>query len=281
MTDTALTTISKIAWTQHQHIISLRDQIESTFLDLGQALYEFKEAQLFRQFGHRTFEAYLADPDVNIKRRMAFMSMRVYAHYVLRLEYDSATVALVKAGISKLDRLVDYTGPENADKWINHAAALSRSDLNKKMRDEFDLPAKGTPAGKGAYSFTFPAYTPPEIEAFVQGHVEREAREWFPDADARQCNTVANFAMSMMRDYTPEPPSENHRGMGKSWWKKMARRYRSMYVAWYTIAGKAEKEKEALRQENNEQFAEIVNLGKKLDDLEAGPSKVKRLMENY
>lgn len=123
------------AWERHIRIIGLRNATMENCLQLGKELYWLEKEKQHKALGYSTFDAYIASPDVDVGRRMAFGLKAVYAHFVLGLE--SATVALLAAGTSKLELLIPHTNEENADEWIFKAQALSRSDLRREIKEHF------------------------------------------------------------------------------------------------------------------------------------------------
>jgi hypothetical protein len=123
------------AWERHEEILALKGLIEHTFLELGGKLYEFHHAENWRDLNYVSFNEYLADPMVNIGRRTAYRCIRVYETYILQLSCD--TVALLEAGVSKLDLMATAVTPGDVGEWLDKARTLSRSDL----RVELDRPA--------------------------------------------------------------------------------------------------------------------------------------------
>ncbi len=123
------------AWERHRRIVSLRNQSEATFLQLGEELYWFEDKKQFREMDYETFEAYLADPEVDISRSLAFQLKAIYRHFLLQIKVQ--TSGLLEAGHSKLQMLIPYTDAGNAQEWIEKAASLSCSDLALEMREAF------------------------------------------------------------------------------------------------------------------------------------------------
>jgi hypothetical protein len=129
LTTTVTVAIGDIADEFHQRIVEKRRLLEVTFLELGGLLYHFEREKLYLELEHPSFNSYLADPEVNINRRTAYRLKGVYAHYIIELGWTGDTVALVDAGIAKLDILRPLTNKENVEEKVFEAATLSRSDL--------------------------------------------------------------------------------------------------------------------------------------------------------
>jgi hypothetical protein len=121
--------IGDIADEFHQRIVEKRRLLEATFLELGGLLYHFERERLYLELSHPSFNSYLADPEVNLNRRTAYRLKGVYRHYIIELGWTGDTVALVDAGIAKLDILRPLTTKENVEEKVFEAATLSRSDL--------------------------------------------------------------------------------------------------------------------------------------------------------
>ena len=135
--DAIIITPMESAYERHRRIVELRDTLERNALELGEALYWFEREKQYRQLGYDSFNAYLADPDVNIGRSTAFKFKRVYALFVLRLECPAA--GLLEAGADKLEVIAPHVDSENVDEWVATAAALSRSDLRQEVAVAFGV----------------------------------------------------------------------------------------------------------------------------------------------
>ena len=119
----------------HTDIVALRNLAVETFLHLGERLHVFKKMRGWYTMGHPTFESYLADPDVDISRTLAYRLMGVHEMFVELLECPPD--GLLAAGPNKLELLIPHVHSLNVDVWVNRAAALSRSDLREELREEF------------------------------------------------------------------------------------------------------------------------------------------------
>ena len=140
------------AWERHRRIVGLRNQAEETFLALGGELYWFEAEKQYKTMGYETFEAYLADPEVDIGRATAFRLKEVYGKYCLDLKVSPGI--LLPAGYRKLYMVKPYVTPENVDEWVDRAAALSRSDLKAEIAEAFP-PPKSPPLPEGKYAVIY------------------------------------------------------------------------------------------------------------------------------
>jgi len=140
------------AWQRHRRIVDLRNRAEQTFLELGEELYWFEAEKQYKALNYETFEAYLADPEVDIGRSIAFMLKGVYEKFVLDLKVQP--VGLLEAGHSKLDLVRPYVTPDNVDEWVDKAASLSRSDLRAELTEAFP-PPESPPLPEGKYAVLY------------------------------------------------------------------------------------------------------------------------------
>ena len=123
------------AWDVHTDIVALRNLAVKTFLHLGERLHTFKQMRGWTVQGHPTFESYLADPDVDVSRSLAFKLMRIHRIFVELLQCPPDI--LLQAGYNKLEKVAPHVHGGNVDRLIHMAAANSRSDVIKKLREEF------------------------------------------------------------------------------------------------------------------------------------------------
>ncbi len=121
------------AWAQHQRILACKTDIEISFMQLGKELAEFDEMQRWRDLGHASFAAYLADPDVNIAPRTAYRIIRVHK---LVETYSLPSMAVVEVGSTKLDMIAGEVTPDNVQEWLNKASALSTRDLKAELNGD-------------------------------------------------------------------------------------------------------------------------------------------------
>ena len=138
------------AWERHRRIVDLRNQVEQTFLQLGEELYWFEDEKQYRDLDYDTFEQYLGDPEVSISRTVAFRLKGVYQTFVLKLEVP--VQGLLEAGHSKLDIVRPHVTPWIVNELVADAAALSCSDCFTKYshrtsdRDDYSSDDWHTPA---------------------------------------------------------------------------------------------------------------------------------------
>lgn len=119
------------AFNRYRRIINLKWTAEKCFLEIGKELCEFQQLEQWRDLEYNSFNAFLADPDVNISRRTAYRMMRIWKQYVI--EMNIQTEKLIAIGGTKLDMIASHVDQGNVDRWLNTAATLSKSDLKAEL----------------------------------------------------------------------------------------------------------------------------------------------------
>lgn len=189
------------AFERHVRIMALRKQAETTFLQLGKELHEFVALQQFKTLGHETFDSYVADPEVDIGRRMATTLIAIHRHYFIKLDAGMAAAAFIEAGSLKLELMIPVTTKDNVKEWLEKAVALSRSDLRKELGNK---PHVSRSTGNNEW------YTPPEyIEA---------ARQVMGEIDLDPASSeIANEIVGATTFYTQENDGLQHDWHGRVW----------------------------------------------------------------
>lgn len=126
------------AYSRHRRIVALRNRMVQTFLELGEELYWFENNQDYEQLGYVSFNAYLADPDVDISRSTAYKLKGIYQRFVLELASPAA--GLLEAGTDKLELIRPYVTEDNVSEMICKASSLSRSDLRIELNGHEPVP---------------------------------------------------------------------------------------------------------------------------------------------
>lgn len=113
----------------HQEIIRCKEVLTEGFLYLGQKLCECQKERLYLQLGYETFEEYLADPEIQvfIKRAWIYELMKAYRVFIQQHNIDIEM--LKQIGITKLTVIAPIVNKENADELLEQAKTLTVSDL--------------------------------------------------------------------------------------------------------------------------------------------------------
>ncbi len=119
------------AWDRYMRIRGIRAYVDELGLAMGKELHIFQREEQYKELGYFSFNAFLADPDVSIRRRTAYRLMRNYRKYILELSVPMK--ALVPVGTSKLDAMVPYVDNENIDEMLNKGATLTLGNLKTEL----------------------------------------------------------------------------------------------------------------------------------------------------
>ena len=129
--DKAIVKHESEAWDRYMRIRGIRAYVDELGLEMGKELHIFQREEQYKELGYFSFNAFLADPDVSIRRRTAYRLMRNYRKYVLELSVPMK--ALVPVGTSKLDAMVPYVDDGNIDEMLNKGATLTLGNLKTEL----------------------------------------------------------------------------------------------------------------------------------------------------
>ncbi len=129
--DKAIVKHESEAWDRYMRIRGIRAYVDELGLAMGKELHIFQREEQYKELGYFSFNSFLADPDVSIRRRTAYRLMRNYRKYVLELSVP--ITALVPVGTSKLDAMVPYVDNENIDEMLNKGATLTLGNLKTEL----------------------------------------------------------------------------------------------------------------------------------------------------
>ena len=116
----------------HSKVVKLKDDINSSFLELGRLLWVIKDGRLFELLDYETFESYLAQPELSFDRSSVYRLIRIHEELVLKR--GVALCDLKKIAWSKLDRIIPYLKDDNLEEMLEKAEHLSRSDLQQELK---------------------------------------------------------------------------------------------------------------------------------------------------
>ena len=267
-------TIPEKSFVRHQHVKQLCGDLERTFIQLGEELFWIENDKDYLNLGHDTFNSYLADPDITVGRTMAFMAKEVYGVYVHGLKFESSTVELLEAGVSKLYLVKDQVDADNAWDWINDCCTLSRTDIREKL----GKPVQGRSSGnnhRDSYTIELPIYTRDRMENTARHAVLNS----YPNVNDDMQNELTKFATDLLaQNVSPDTLVE--------FWKPRFRRIWKKFRSWKRLAIRSEAENALLKTENAKQFGEILELNERIEQL-LDPQEARdkdwreRILENY
>jgi hypothetical protein len=133
-------TIELVAAEAHQinkWIIECRMNIEANFIQLAGLLKRVRDEKLYVVLDHKTFESYIADPDLAMSRSKAYKLIRTWELYVEKLSIPKQI--LIDIGSKRLEIISPLVPAmileeHHREDWLNKARELSRSDLENEVR---------------------------------------------------------------------------------------------------------------------------------------------------
>lgn len=141
MTDENTTTIvtqeqSQKAFDAEQSVVSIKSQINGSYLELGRRLKEVKDNKYYAILGYTTMNEWLSDPKITIASGWAYHAISMYEIYVLQL--GKTPEQLQDIDYTKLYNILPMIKehPEKADEWIDKAASLRRIDLQSEIKTQ-------------------------------------------------------------------------------------------------------------------------------------------------
>ena len=105
---------------------------------LASDLYKMDTKKLYKKLGYRSFNAYLADPEVGINRATAYKLVSIYRDLIM--DQSIQKDQFVEIGQDKLAIIRPYKieHPDLLEELLADAKALSKTDLRKQLRDRFN-----------------------------------------------------------------------------------------------------------------------------------------------
>lgn len=134
MTGEIVRDIDESATLAHENREALvRIRLESGKLGfaLARLLKENRDKSYYKLLGYDSFEEFLADPDISMRRSTVYNYIRIYELFVERLKLDEAMLAEI--GTRRL-QLVSPVVENDPKEWMSKARELSRSDLAEEVR---------------------------------------------------------------------------------------------------------------------------------------------------
>lgn len=116
----------------HEKIVGLKAEISRNVLDLGGALAEMRDHEMYRALGYSTFEDYLVSAEVAMHRTTAYSFMRIYQRF------RQVALEAIELDWRKLDILTqiikDGDAPERILPLIEEARGIPRDELRERVR---------------------------------------------------------------------------------------------------------------------------------------------------
>lgn len=108
--------------------------LKGAWITLAQDLYEFKQAQMWIDLGFSGFEAWMADPGVEVEARWVYDVLAMWQQLVIERGVEPSR--LQELQISKVREVLPAIrrGLVTVDEGLGDAETLRRSDLEERYR---------------------------------------------------------------------------------------------------------------------------------------------------
>lgn len=129
-------------------------QMRSTWVKLAGQLYEFARYHHWRALGYRSFERWLASPEIELSRRHVYHLIEVWRELVVERKVKPEDLA--RANYSKIREVMPAVrrGAVQVDEALSDAETLSRDDVHERYsglgRPGADLPPSQRPIDPAA-----------------------------------------------------------------------------------------------------------------------------------
>ena len=135
---------SEAAAAMDMRVRDIRRQQKGLWVQLAEVLYHFRAGQMWLDLGVSSFEAWLADPEVELERRWVYKLTDAYKFFVIERNLPRERVEQLK--ISKVNEVLPAIrrGQVDLETALSDAETLGRTDLEVKYRG-IHSPAPGTP----------------------------------------------------------------------------------------------------------------------------------------
>ncbi len=129
-------------------VASLKDNLEESFISLGQLLSEIKRTKIFRMKGYETFRDFV-EAEYSLSGSLAGKLVQVFDVFIEEMDVDEATVKDI--GFDRLQMIqpiVKKADWGERDEWVQKAEEMPTKDLRdhikelKKKEKEQDLDLK-------------------------------------------------------------------------------------------------------------------------------------------
>lgn len=113
-----------------RHVSTLR----GLWVDLAGELYTFTRLRLWKDLGYSSFEEYLEQPEIELRRRWVYDNIAIYQQLVIDRQVDPGRLRDIQ--VSKIKEVLPAIrrGIVSIDAGLSDAGALSRADLEVRYR---------------------------------------------------------------------------------------------------------------------------------------------------
>ena len=114
-------------------IVEIKRDVEKNFIDLAFLFVQSRDFRLWEFLDYESFEAFIADPMIKMKRSSVYDLMRIYDIFISKLKVSEDD--LIIAGRANLLEAAKVLEKDSSDvvKWVNEAKELSKSDMKLEV----------------------------------------------------------------------------------------------------------------------------------------------------
>lgn len=165
MSDVAVQEEAQLAFQTEREIKQIAGLLREGWTELAERLYRFHEMRMWIRLGHDSFDAWIADPEVDIDRSWAYQLIRNWRELVVHREAtpkqlktcEPSKITVVLPAVRR-----GYVALEEA---LEDVRTLSRSDL----RERYGAEGGGTePSPNGARPDTGTSYNATREPAYAR-----------------------------------------------------------------------------------------------------------------
>lgn len=115
--------------------VNLKNQMENSFISLGQLLSEMKRYKIYVQRGYKTFNEFVEN-EFNMASSFASKLISTFELYIENLDKDEITVQTI--GLDKLNMIKPFVKQANfmeAEEWITKASEMPTAQLREEIKE--------------------------------------------------------------------------------------------------------------------------------------------------
>jgi len=115
-------------------ILTLKNNIESSYFELAKLLYEVYENEYFKEWGFEDFEEY-CHKELEFGERKGRYLVSVWYHLVIKNEFEDKELEKLKdIGWTKVRALIRVVNKDNLDEWVKQATSMTAEKLDLKTK---------------------------------------------------------------------------------------------------------------------------------------------------
>lgn len=193
-----------VAKFNYDKIKEVKQDIQGQFLNLAFLLVQSRDYRLWEFLNFESFESFLGDPAIALKRSTAYNLMRLYDTFVVKFKVPNDDISKIdRTKLLKICPVIEKL-PEHVHEWIDKARELSVSDLNIEVNEA--LAGKDVPHTPLPSSPSPPGPLDSACCVCGKGPVDRHH---FPVGRSSSSNEIGDWTLPLCREchssYHQEP----------------------------------------------------------------------------